>query len=138
MKFSDQINSFVKKTKNNLDILVTKITFDIFNRVVLKTPVDTGRARNNWIPSISTIPVTVDNNKVGDRVAEVIASIINISSSSKPGDIVYLVNNVEYINVLEDGRIGKKGSLQAPHGMVKITLQEFDGILINIAKSLRI
>ena len=41
---------------------------------------------------------------------------------------VFLANNLPYIETLERGRVGNRGSLQAPQGMVAITVAEFGGI----------
>ena len=42
---------------------------------------------------------------------------------------MFLTNNLPYIETLERGRIGNKGSEQAPNGMVGITVAEFGGIV---------
>jgi hypothetical protein len=46
--FVADISSFVKKAKGNTDLAVRKMVFEVFKRIVKRTPVDTGRARGGW------------------------------------------------------------------------------------------
>lgn len=51
------MNSIVKKVNGAINTQVRKATIELFSSVVKMTPVDTGRARGNWIPSVGE-PVT--------------------------------------------------------------------------------
>jgi hypothetical protein len=77
----------------------------------MNTPVRTGLASTNWLPSINTprnetLPVGANQG-----VKAVIGKI-------KETDIIYFKNNVPYIEALENGH-----SQQAPNGFVKASIQ---------------
>lgn len=121
---------WVTKTERKIDLAVQKISLELFSRVILRTPVDTGRARGNWQVSIGSVPNgTLDiNDKDGSAtVSKATAASVGL----RAGDVIYLVNNLPYINRLEDGYSG-----QAPAGMVGLTVQEFQTLVKRIGAEL--
>jgi hypothetical protein len=59
--FNGQIAKFSEKTAIQLDVLIRRIAIEIYTRITLKTPVDTGRARASWNlsrgePNLSVAP----------------------------------------------------------------------------------
>jgi len=93
------------------------IGLEFTGRVVEKTPVDTGFARNSWI-------MTKDRDDEGTPGANNPAqSALVVVGSYKLGESYYINNGAEYIGFLEDGR-----SNQAPNGMVDTTLPELPEI----------
>jgi hypothetical protein len=118
--FALQIAKFVEKAKGNADLVVRKVALDLFSRVITKSPVDTGRFKGNWQVAIGSIPAgTVEiNDKAGTAtIAKVTAEALNM----RAGEVIYLVNNLPYARRLEYGH-----SKQAPAGMVRITIEEFN------------
>lgn len=131
--FSIPLAQLAEKMKLDLDTVVRKSTLEVFRGVVLKTPVDTGRARGNWnvaagAPDTSTTP-TANQARGMTEVAK--------AASIAAGGIVYLANSLPYIRPLEYGQYpnppkGGKGkttggfSRQAPQGMVRLTAIEFE------------
>ena len=93
------------------------IGLKVLRGVVLKTPVDTGRARANWQLSIN-IPKT-DVKKTTNNTA--VADGNNTLRTIKLGEDIYITNNLPYIGRLERGH-----SKQAPRGMVALTLAEIE------------
>lgn len=93
------------------------IGLKVLRGVVLKTPVDTGRARSNWQLSIN-IPKT-DVKKTTNNTA--VADGNNTLRTIKLGEDIYITNNLPYIGRLERGH-----SKQAPRGMVALTLAEIE------------
>ena len=51
-----------------------------------------------------------------------------INGKASEGDAIYLVNNLPYAQRLENGWSTK----QAPNGMVALSIQKFDGRVINV------
>lgn len=107
------------------------VTLEAFRRIVIRTPVDTGRARANWQVGFDEEPkgevdIGVNDKRVGKRFkANLTKSIdmsivVRLASSIKPFSVSYITNNVYYIWYLEYTR----RSRQSPDGMVEITLQE--------------
>lgn len=97
-------------------LIIRKIAFDILNGVVLKTPVDTGRARGNWQVGISKgSEEEVDSRTIAATIADGSSKIATVEL----GQAIWIFNNVPYIVFLERG-----SSSQAPQGMVSVTLEE--------------
>ncbi|MBB1599481.1 HK97 gp10 family phage protein [Variovorax sp. UMC13] len=132
--FSLQLAEFAKKAGDNASLVVQKVALDIFGRVVMRTPVDSGRARGNW-------QLTVGQAASGEVARDDKASYGSPPSSSlqssaagalasfQLGPSIFIVNNLPYINRLEyDGY-----SKQAPAGMVRVSVVEFQGL---VAKAL--
>lgn len=86
---------------------------------VLTTPVDTGRARGNWILTINSPATNADqeNDKPGYATISKAEAAVR---SYKIGDIIYIANNVEYIVPLNEGHSPQR----RPPGMVELAMAE--------------
>lgn len=104
-------------TRDQATLIFRKIIIDLDTRVVLDTPVDTGRARGNWFASLSTPSSEVDDDAVDKSGAAAIAGIDRLAAGIKIGEVAWLTNNLPYILPLENGH-----SKQAPTGMVDVNL----------------
>lgn len=115
--FTVDIGSFINKAKQNAVDVAAGTALDLSRRVILRTPVDTGRARGNWIPSINVVSTetTLTTDQSGAATIGEAASV----SSRTSGNIFYLTNNLPYIRKLEFG-----SSQQSPAGMVRVSIQE--------------
>lgn len=129
--FSDDLKKFAAKADPN--IVVRKVAMDVFHRVIIRTPVDTGRARANWqasigapkegeLDSVNKIPVGVPGGSADLDQALIV-------DKHQGDDSIFLSNNLPYIEVLENG-----SSIQSPAGMVKVTLSEYPGIVEDAVK----
>jgi hypothetical protein len=89
---------------------------------VLATPVDTGRARANWIVTVGDPAGEADrpNDKSGQSA---IAQGQGQIAARRPGETIYITNNVEYIGFLEEG-----SSAQAPNGMLQAARQVAEAV----------
>lgn len=97
--------------------------------LVLETPVDTGRARSNWIVSLQA-PILTEREPYapgeglgrGERAnaqAAIEQGARRITVAA-PGQTIFISNNVRYIGVLNDGRPpGVQWSAQAPLGFIQ-------------------
>ena len=118
------------KTERKLDLAVRKISLELFSRVILRSPVDTGRFRANWQVAIGTMPNgTLDLTDASGTAT--VSKATARSAGVKAGDVIYLANNLPYAQRLEDGYSG-----QAPAGMVGLTVQEFQSIAAKIGVEL--
>lgn len=125
-QFSNDLAKFETKTLAKLDLAVRKIALELFQRIILRTPVDTGRARANWQVAIGRVPegtLELDDKTGTATVSKASAAVSGVVA----GDIVYLTNNLSYSVPLEEGH-----STQAPGGMVNLTVQEFQSIVAEI------
>ena len=136
MTFALDIRKFAEKAAANTDDVIAGTCLDLSRRVILRTPVDSGQARWNWQASIGSPASTklTGSDKSGSK------SISNASSiaGSAPGNIFFLTNNMPYINKLEfggypspspSGKTSSGYSTQAPNGMVRVTIREFNQIV---------
>ena len=112
------IDKCISNLEQQLAMVVKKIAFDLFRKVILKTPVLTGRARANWLVSVAEPrSETVDEtDKTGMKTLSEVQGVIAGWESDSD---IYLSNNLPYIYGLERGR-----SKKAPRGMVKISIAE--------------
>ena len=121
--FSAAISAFVAKAKENADTVVRVVTEDMCGRVIAKTPVDSGRLKGSWLPSIGTM-LSGDPNTPDASGAVSVARVKATALEAKAGDIVYMISNLPYSRRIEYGH-----SKQAPAGMVRITVSEFSAIV---------
>ena len=95
-----------------------EVAIDVDQRVVLKTPVDTGRARANWVVGFSR-PVRRARRTVDQSGGATIVENTRKIQQAKDFVNVWISNNLPYINELENG-----SSRQAPAGMARLAVNE--------------
>jgi hypothetical protein len=138
-QFTLNLDKWTAKAKGRVELVVKKITFDIFSRVIYRTPVDTGAARMNWLCGVNQIrtETTEATDKGGGQAVAAAAAVIEAGGV---GNVVYMVNNLPYIDALENGRVMPDGtttppwSKQAPNGMLRLTIQQYPGIVAAAAR----
>lgn len=115
--FGDDLHKFAKKAELDLNTVVRKVSFDLWNNVTRRTPVDTGRARGSWniTEEVTDLSTKAPKQKGEKYPANVKGNVGQITGKRA----VYITNNVEYIEYLEDGWSDK-----APAGMVKVAIAE--------------
>ena len=85
--------------------------------LVLATPVDTGRARANWVASINSVEELLTENTDKGGTGTIAAAKQVIDGWALGAGPIFLSNSVPYIIPLEEGH-----SRQAPAGMSKFGL----------------
>lgn len=121
--FSFQVSEFIEKAKGAINATEREIIIEIGRSVIIMSPVDTGRFRNNWKFSVSTpdLSVTGDVDPSGEEaIAKITDGVIEFQS----GQTAFITNNLPYAIPLEYGHSG-----QAPDGMVRLTLARFTEIV---------
>lgn len=149
------IDKLAAKLGESIERTARKAISQLFHDVVYKTPVDVddgGRARANWNISYGSPNLSwSDDEKDTSRIQ---GQIEAVATSAKLGGIMYLSNGVPYIGVLEYGgypnppkRGSKKRhektytihvingySMQAPVGMMRVTVAQWDSFVTNALK----
>lgn len=100
-------------------LLLKRIAFEAFTRIIQRTPVDTGRLRGNWQASVNA----PKNNIVerDDKAGFVtLADGLDSLSDIKAGTVVWITNNLPYAERIENGH----GANNVPGQMVGRTLKE--------------
>ena len=123
-----------KKIEQKIDRTLNKgiraTLFEVSTAIIKDTPADTGRARGNWQASVgrgATGDVSVVDRRSGE--AKAIADV-DQTVRVAVGDLYYLTNNLPYIERLEYGY-----SKQAPGGMVRKNLQNFNRLFVKNLKA---
>lgn len=75
---------------------------EVAKEVVVRTPVDTGYARGNWVPGLNAPPVGPVTSLDPQAVASP-ARIIALAALLRVGDAFFIVNNAPYIELLNRG-----------------------------------
>lgn len=111
----------------------------MYNGIVTKTPVLTGRARHNWFPTVgspseSAVEETAGVSQTGQPpTAEERARINTVTRQLKGLPLgksdVFITNNQPYIQGLEDGRSPKSPPAAMVQGTIINTL---DGLKVDI------
>lgn len=119
--FSLRVRALGDQIVQRTDETVRKAALAVDQAVVLSTPVDTGRARSNWIVQLGS-----DSNEV--REPQAVGSLLSeaqaVISQYKGGTEIHITNNLPYINRLNEG-----WSAQAPSGFVETAVQvAFDAV----------
>ena len=96
----------------------TTIALDAHKNIVLRTAVDTGHARRNWVITYTTPYSGSEIQGAGDGTSAITKGYQDILRGAKdPFKKVVISNNLPYIRKLENG-----SSKQAPNGMVAVTM----------------
>lgn len=112
-QFALELKRFGEVTERQARLIFQKIIIELDTRVVLGTPVDTGRARGNWFPSLNSPSSSVDMEAKDKSGSRAISAATATATTAELGDTAWLTNNLPYILPLENGHSG-----QAPEGMV--------------------
>lgn len=125
-------DAFKARLRDKSDKLVRGVALEAHGRIMRRTPVDKGRARNNWNVSIGSIDRSYDESlrgrggqhalQEGQRV---------ILGRFRPGDVLYITNSLPYVPELERGH-----SKQAPQGMVAVTAAEMGPLVSRVLASI--
>ena len=153
IEFEGDLEKFAQQVKVDYAAVVKRTAFDLFTRIVQKTPVDTGRARASWNIAIGAPDPTVapegpqplmNQASAEAKAAGALAALGENGVMTQP---IWISNNLPYITVLEYGgypnpvkygtRLKKRRgaikfevssiagfSTQAPKGMVVLSINE--------------
>ena len=131
-RFDRDLKAFGKALGIEVVTVQKKVSFDLFRRLVSRTPVDTGRARSGWNIAVDhpdrSVPAPIEHTDMqtgkapSPAAGEIRAAEVGTALAAlKPGDYrpVWISNNLPYIVELEKGH-----SRQAPAGMVALSIAE--------------
>ena len=121
--FAKRIRALAVDVEKNVDDAVIATAIVANQTVVAATPVDTGRARANWVVGIDTpIRDTIDEEDQSGQNTN--ARNKAASRRRKSGQTIYISNNLEYIGALNNG-----SSAQAPANFVSIAVRTAEAFL---------
>jgi len=117
--FRADLNAFQRKLGIAPLLVVKKIAFQLHDDIVVRTPVDTGRARSNWNIAIGDNPDLSTKEEYAYHAAA--ASKKSVLTTMSVLDRIWITNSLPYIEALENGH-----SQQAPAGMVKLAVMDIE------------
>jgi len=132
-QFNKELDEFAKCIPTKVSIIQKKLVLEALRRLILRTPVDTGRARGNWQVTIanpaegqvegdwpkSSGKGKKENPGIRPDDGRTITKGMAVLTGLPDYQVVWISNNVDYIEFLEHG-----SSTQAPEGMLAITIEE--------------
>jgi hypothetical protein len=122
-EFNAQLTKFARKIQVAPQKVVKKVAFQLFRRIIEKTPVDTGRARASWNIAIGSINPSIapdgQHQKNPSALAAKATTVLAGYGADGRLPAVWISNNLPYIGELENGH-----SQQAPAGMLKLSIME--------------
>lgn len=144
MRFALAVDEFVRKAKLAPDVVVRRAALGLHRDIVMATPVGNpklwkskppagyvgGRARASWgiglnrYGDMQVTAVDRDGNTTIHRAAAQLATY-------QPGDSIWIGSALPYIGRLEYGY-----SNQAPHGMVRVAIANWNNHLTAAIRSL--
>lgn len=119
-----QVDEVMKALNGWISKLVTRINLDTVAILKQVTPVDTGWARANWVPSIGTEVTSTAGTRSAAEQGQLNLSPQSLGEASLTGydlvmGTVFISNNVDYIEKLNDG-----SSRQAPRAFVQRAISD--------------
>jgi hypothetical protein len=124
-----------KKIESKIDQVLNQgiraTLFEVSTAIIKDTPADTGRARGNWQASVGGGATgTIEGISSISNGQAIAITGVNQKISVAVGGLYYLTNNLPYIEMLEFG-----SSKQAPGGMVRKNMQNFNRLLVKNLKA---
>lgn len=118
-QFRIDLGRFAKTVGEKHTGLVKKVVLDVLDRVVKKSPVDTGRFKGNWNVGVGRpdLETTDRCDKSGNETLS--RGETQVSRIETGEVVVYVTNNLDYAKSLENGH-----SKQAPAGVLGVTVAE--------------
>lgn len=113
---------FERRTILRIGLVKQRVGLELFRRIVLKTPVDTGWARSSWHVALGAPNTSVPpppSAKGGGALLTAVPTTTALAGPVPVGVPVYVTSSLAYIKALEQGH-----SRQAPQGMVAVSIQE--------------
>ncbi len=144
MTFALQLQKFAEKAKANADLVVQKVTLEVARSVVEKTPVGNpdlwkspappgyvgGRLRANWVFGVGRVN-TETTEEIDASGAPTLSRLTAAIQQTGAGGVTFISNSLPYAISVEYGH-----SSQAPAGMVRVTVAEFQQYVNQAVQSL--
>lgn len=119
--------------ERRVDQMFVALVLEGTGRLIRRTPVLTGRARNNWNVGIDSVDMSTKAAGTGfDKSGgDAIQKGQQVAMQLKAGNVAYITNALPYIKSLNEG-----SSSQMPAGWIELTMAELDVIAGQITDKL--
>lgn len=132
MGFAADLKVLCDRAGEKAELVVRGAALELASQMIDRSPVDTGRFKNNWIPSIGAAlnpATTSDLDKSGEKALSAIRQSLD---GWKPGQKIWITNSLPYAMKLEYGH-----SKQAANGMVRLAVQNYSEAVKRAADQVR-
>lgn len=129
--FLFSVKQWLTGANTKLDKLARQCCMEISERVVERTPVDTGFLRGSWQPSIGKPEDAKGDLDPGGALA--LSRISFVVTDVKVGDHFFMINNAAYARFVEHGT-----SKMAGRHFVSQTVKEWPSIVSQVARELKV
>jgi hypothetical protein len=143
--FALSLAAFAKKAPEQARVVIRKVAIDLLTATVLRTPVGNptlwkskppkgyvgGRLRANWNVSLVT-PDTTTTDAIDKSGAGTIERGASVASTADGVKDIFIMNSQPYAIPIEYGH----SAVQAPAGMVRVSVAEFQVFVDKAAASL--
>ena len=124
--FTNAFKKFETKSNKTLEKICLDSILEISTRIIPRTPIDTGLARNSFVATVDTPTIISPNPADGPFPFQGTWSVMSAAETAPKsiGNVYYFTSVLEYIRGLEYG-----ASKQAPNGMVRLTALEWQQVV---------
>lgn len=119
MSLASDLKKFAQLSIVKQERVVKSSFIQLGNEMEFKSPVDTGRFKDNWIGAVGSVDtMTTDSNRNS------VGALSTMLGGFRMGEVFYYTNSLPYAQALEYGL-----SEQAPGGMVRLTARRWGSIV---------
>lgn len=131
MGFAADLRALCDKAGDKAEMVVRGAALELGGQMIDRSPVDTGRFKNNWVTATGAADSSssANSDKSGARSSSMLNERI---AGWKPGQTIWILNNLPYAKRLEYG-----WSQQAPGGMVRLAVQNYSQAIKKTADQVR-
>lgn len=130
-RWSVPIARYVAAANGDIERAVRAVSLAVYTKLLIRSPVDTGRFRGNWMIGMAVIPEGTDEARLNPAGAPLTVEMAKLTIY-RTGATIHMRNNLPYAVALEKGHSG-----QAPSGVVRVTAAEFGVIVTRAARQTR-
>lgn len=125
MSLSLDLREWIAKAQGNAEQVVRAAGIELATSVILRSPVDTGRFRGNWQVTYNAPATSTLDNLDRSGAGAIGAATNELSAYDSSIPRIWFANNLPYAYRLEY----ESWSSQAPAGMVRVSIAEFQSIV---------
>ena len=130
MSFTLDLSKFAEKVKGRINDVNRAAVMLAAQGLVMKSPVDSGRFRGNWMFGYGA-PNATTTESVDPAGGATLGKIQGAVQVVKAGNVCYVSNSLPYADRLEHG-----WSKQAPAGMIRTTFAELPDAVMSYIRGL--
>lgn len=124
MSLASDLRRFAQKSNQKMETVIKSSLIRVGSSIVVKSPVDTGRFKNNWLSAYGTIDTTV-TQAVDPSGSAAIGRLKEKAAGVKVGETFYFTNSLPYAYRLEY----EGWSQSAEFGMVRVSIAAWESIV---------